>query len=60
MSFSDLKLTFLEHIMALTLVSFFTGALLGFIGGVLVVRNNLGKAKELDEKLTKAAKDLQK
>ena len=55
-----MKLTFLEHIMALTLVSFFTGALLGFIGGVLVVRNNLGKAKELDEKLTKAAKDLQK
>ena len=42
--------------MALVLVTFFIGVLLGFIGGVLVVRNNLGKAKDLNDKLN----DLQK
>ena len=29
---------------------FLTGILIGFVAGVLVVRNNLGKAKQLDEK----------
>ena len=32
------------------LITFLTGILIGFIGGVLVVRNNLGKAKQLDDK----------
>ena len=45
-----MKLTFLEHIMLLVLLTFFIGVLLGFLGGVLVVRNNLAKAKQLDEK----------
>ena len=29
---------------------FLTGILIGFIGGVLTVRNNLAKAKQLDDK----------
>lgn len=52
--------TFLDHIIMLTLLSFFIGALLGFVGGVLTVRNNLGKAQELNEKLEAAAKELKK
>jgi F0F1-type ATP synthase assembly protein I len=44
------KLTFLDHIMLLAFLSFFIGALLGFVGGVLTVRNNLAKAQKLDEK----------
>ena len=32
------------------LILFLTGILIGFVGGVLVVRNNLGKAKQLDDK----------
>jgi hypothetical protein len=55
-----LKLTFLEHIMALVLLSFFTGALCGFVGGVLVVRNNKAKAEALDQKATAALDSLKK
>lgn len=33
-----------------TALLFLTGLLIGFVAGVLVVRNNLGKAKQLDEK----------
>ena len=36
--------------MALVLLSFFTGVLCGFVGGVLVVRNNKAKAEALDQK----------
>lgn len=55
-----MKLTFLEHIMALVLLSFFIGVLLGFIGGVLVVRNNKAKAEALDQKATAALDSLKK
>lgn len=36
--------------MLLAFLSFFIGALLGFVGGVLVVRNNLSKAQALEDK----------
>ena len=44
----------------LTRLSFFIGALLGFIGGILTVRNNLAKAQELNDKATAALNALKK
>jgi hypothetical protein len=44
----------------LTLLAFFIGALLGFIGGVLTVRNNLAKAKALNDKAEAVLDSLKK
>ena len=48
----SLRLTFLEHIMLVVILSFFIGAFLGFLGGVLTYRNNIQKlqAKETEGK----------
>ena len=45
-------MNFLDHIMLVVILSFFIGAFLGFLGGVLTYRNNIQKlqAKESEGK----------
>lgn len=43
-------MTFLDHIIMLTILSFLIGVLLGFIAGALVVRKHFDKLKAAEGK----------